>query len=141
MNSLLVKIWTSVVKNKSKRELLYEILANKQIYEDDILQHQPIPPNAFVFQSFHSYIPPSYKVAFNYDEIFPLKTIFFENYEFNCPNEVFVVLRRLYGDFLVVDTYKANAHQLGCDLSIQQIRQIAELVGDKVLDEIYGECK
>ena len=76
-----------------------------------------------------------------YDEIFPLKTITFEGYEFNCPNNVFVVLRRLYGDFLVVDTYKSNPHQLGCDLSIQQIRQIAELVGYKALDEIYGQCK
>lgn len=76
-----------------------------------------------------------------YDEIFPLKAITFEGYEFNCPNNVFVVLRRLYRDFLVVDTYESNAHQLGCDLSIQQIRQIAELVGDNTLDEIYGQCK
>lgn len=111
----------------------------KQIYENDILQNQPIPPNAFVFKSFHSYAS-SYGV-FNYDEIFPLKAITFEGYEFNCPNNVFVVLRRLYGDFLVVDTYESNAHQLGCDLSIQQIRQIAELVEDKVFDEIYGQCK
>lgn len=29
MDSVLAKIWTSVVKNKSKRELLYEILTNK----------------------------------------------------------------------------------------------------------------
>lgn len=111
----------------------------KQIYEKDILQYQPIPLNAFVFKSFHSYAS-SYGM-FNYDEIFPLKTIFFEGCKFSCPNDIFTVLRRLYGDFLVVDTYKANAHQLGCDLSIQQIRQIAELVSDNALNEIYGQCK
>lgn len=107
----------------------------KQIYKTEILKNQSIPHNAFLFQAFHSYAPK--RVLFNYDEIFPLKKIIFEYYEFSCPNNPFVFLRKLYGDFYIVDTFKTNSHGLGCNLSAIQIKQIIELTGKEIFYKIY----
>lgn len=39
---------------------------------------------------------------FNYDTIFPLKTIPFENFDFPCPNDEKSILKQIYGDFMSI---------------------------------------
>ncbi len=37
---------------------------------------------------------------YDYEQIFPLKTVTFEGYEFGCPNDADSVVRNIYGDYM-----------------------------------------
>ena len=100
----------------------------KQIYQNEILQNKPIPPKAYLFHSFHA---PAYaRVLCRYDEIFPLKKIEFEGYEFSAPNDSFMHLHRKYGNFMNLPK-TLYSHEAGRNLSKEQILKDLELIGAK----------
>lgn len=104
------------------------LLKLKSIYQNEILQNKPIPPKAYLFHSFHS---PAYaRVLCKYDEIFPLKKISFEGYEFSCPNNPFMHLHNKYGDFMSLPK-TLYSHEMGRNLSKESMLHNLELLGKK----------
>lgn len=95
------------------------------IYQNEILQNKPIPPKAYLFQAFHS--PASKRVLYSYDEIFPLKKISFEGYEFSAPNDSYMHNHKLYGDFEALPSV-LYSHGAGRDLTHEQILCLRELL-------------
>lgn len=97
----------------------------KRIYQNEILQNKPIPPKAYLFQAFHS--PAPRRALYRYDEIFPLKKIRFEGYEFSAPNDSYIHNHKLYGDFEALPSV-LYSHGAGRDLTHEQIFQLRELL-------------
>lgn len=98
----------------------------QNFYHNEILQNKPVPQKAYLF---HSPLCPAYaRVLCKYDEIFPLKKIMFEGYEFSCPNDSFMHLHNKYGDFLNLPKTLYH-HAQGRHLSKEQIQQSLELIG------------
>lgn len=104
------------------------LLKLKSIYQNEILQNKPIPPKAYLFHSFQA---PAYaRVLCKYDEIFPLRKISFEGYEFSCPNNPFMHLHNKYGDFMTLPK-TLYSHGAGRNLAKEYILQNLELLGKK----------
>lgn len=106
----------------------YKTTKYKEYYNKEILQNKPIPPKAYLFHSFHS---PAYaRVLCKYDEIFPLKKISFEGYEFSSPNNPFMHLHNKYGDFMSLPK-TLYSHEMGRNLSKESMLHNLELLGKK----------
>lgn len=96
--------------------------------DNDILQgHKPDKNDKpSLFYGF-DYPHPYNNYFFDYDKIFPLKTIKYENYDFFCPNQYDLFLRQIFGDYMILpdDCYPRHTNTEGFDES-----SLNEFIGD-----------
>lgn len=122
---IIPKICEKYVIDRATRISQEDKFKFKEIYQNEILQNKPIPPKAYLFQAFHS--PAPNRALYSYDEVFPLKKIQFEGYEFSCPNDSYIHNHKLYGDFEALPSV-LYSHGAGRNLTQEQILQLRELV-------------
>lgn len=100
----------------------------KTHYKNEILQNKPIPQKAYLFQSYHSVA--GVRALHSYNEIFPLKKMMFEGYEFSCPNNSYIFLHKLFGDFMNLPNTLYH-HNMGRNLTEEDIKHYQKLLGKK----------
>lgn len=116
----------SLYRNPKSSNMPQEYKIKYEIhYKDEILQNKPIPQKAFLFQSYHSVAV--IRALHLYDEIFPLKKITFEGYEFSCPNNSYIFLHKLFGDFMNLPNTLYH-HNMGRNLTEEHVEQYQKLL-------------
>lgn len=67
----------------------------------------------------------------NYDAIFPLKTIMFEGHRFSCPNDPEALLWEIYGDFMCFPK-KINGHSdIISKIDLKMMRKMSSMISGK----------
>ena len=96
-----------------------------EIHKRELLDNKKVPKKAYMFLAFHAFTWK--RCIYKYDTIFPLKKITFEGYEFNCPNNTYLYLHKIFGDFMVLPQTIKN-HGMGRNLNEKKLEQIDELI-------------
>lgn len=68
---------------------------------------------------------------YDYDQIFPLKKIEFEGYEFNCPNDTDFMLKNIYGDYMSFPKSICPHHTDEKSFTQGEIAELRKLIGEK----------
>lgn len=103
------------------------------ITKDEILKGKNSPRNAYMFLAYHCFAWK--RVLCDYSEIFPLKKINFEGFEFSSPNNAFLHLHNYYGDFEALPN-NCVSHHNGMINSIKNSNNLQDMI-----DLINGELK
>ena len=79
------------------------------------------------------------KIYFNYNNIFPLRSSMFENYEFSIPNVSDSYLHSIYGDYMSFPKFGIMMHSNGDDiLSMRSVRNnLSMVIIREKLEQIY----
>lgn len=67
---------------------------------------------------------------YDYDQIFPLKKIEFEGYEFNCPNDTDFMLKNIYGNYMSFPKSICPHHTDEAAFTKEEIEELNKLKGD-----------
>lgn len=96
-----------------------------EIHKRELLDNKKVPDKAYMFLAFHAFTWK--RCMYRYDTIFPLKKIKFEGFEFNSPNDTYLYLHKIFGDFMALPQTIRN-HGMGRNLTEKKFKQIDELI-------------
>lgn len=67
---------------------------------------------------------------YDYEQIFPLKKIVFEGYEFNCPNDTDFMLKNIYGNYMTLPKSICPHHTDENSFTEEEKRELLHLKGE-----------
>ena len=95
------------------------------IYKKELLENKPVPDKAFMFLAYHCFA--FKRVAYEYNDIFPLREIDFEDGVFSCPHLTDKFLHKYWGDYMSLPK-NCNTHHPGMLNAMADYNNVSEML-------------